>query len=444
VIDQLTKNCNNSKSIVIIGNGVAGITCARNIRKGCNSPITVISAETDYHFSRTALMYIYMGHMRYEDTKPYEDSFWKKSRINLLNRFVTHIDSAKKQISFSNGEYLNYEILVLALGSKPNKFGWPGQDLKGVQGLYSYQDLQLIVENTKQVKHAVVVGGGLIGVEMVEMLKSRNISVTFLVREKNFWNIVLPAEEAKIIENHIHEHDVDLRLDTELKEIISDENGKVKAIVTSKGGVINCEFVGLTVGVSPNIDFVKGSEINTDRGILVDEYFETNIKDIYAIGDCVQFINPINGRRPIEQVWYTGRMHGETLAHAIATCEKTAYNPGHWFNSAKFFDIEYQTYGDVPSKLPENLSSFYWEHARGQICLRIVFEKSSQKFVGLNVFGIRMRHVILDKWLTEERTIEYVIENLSSANFDPEFFEKHEKEIRNTFNNKQLTSSKGI
>lgn len=444
MIDQLTKNCNNSKSIVIIGNGVAGITCARNIRKGCNSPITVISAETDYHFSRTALMYIYMGHMRYEDTKPYEDSFWKKSRINLLNRFVTHIDSAKKQISFSNGEYLNYEILVLALGSKPNKFGWPGQDLKGVQGLYSYQDLQLIVENTKQVKHAVVVGGGLIGVEMVEMLKSRNISVTFLVREKNFWNIVLPAEEAKIIENHIHEHDVDLRLDTELKEIISDENGKVKAIVTSKGGVINCEFVGLTVGVSPNIDFVKGSEINTDRGILVDEYFETNIKDIYAIGDCVQFINPINGRRPIEQVWYTGRMHGETLAHAIATCEKTAYNPGHWFNSAKFFDIEYQTYGDVPSKLPENLSSFYWEHARGQICLRIVFEKSSQKFVGLNVFGIRMRHVILDKWLTEERTIEYVIENLSSANFDPEFFEKHEKEIRNTFNNKQLTSSKGI
>jgi NAD(P)H-nitrite reductase large subunit len=202
--------------------------------------------------------------------------------------------------------------------------------------------------------------------------------------------------------------------------------------------------VGLTVGVSPNIDLVKGSEINTDSGILVDEHFETNIKDIYAIGDCAQFINPINGRRPIEQVWYTGRMHGETLAHSIATCEKTAYNPGHWFNSAKFFDIEYQTYGDVPSKLPENLSSFYWEHARGQICLRIVFEKSSQKFVGLNVFGIRMRHVILDKWLTEERSIVYVIENLSLANFDPEFCEKHEKEIRIAFNNNQFNIAKGI
>jgi len=110
-------------------------------------------------------------------------------------------------------------------------------------------------ENTKQVKHAVVVGGGLIGVEMVEMLKSRNIPVTFLVREERFWNAVIPDDEAKLIENHMHEHHVDLRLESELKEIIADENGRAKAVVTSKGEIINCEFVGLTVGVSPNIDF---------------------------------------------------------------------------------------------------------------------------------------------------------------------------------------------
>jgi len=438
---RLTKNCNNTKSIVIIGNGVSGITCARNIRKGCNALITIISAETEYHYSRTALMYIYMGHMRYEDTKPYEDGFWKKNRLNLLNRLVTNIDSAQKHLHFSNGEILHYDILILALGSRPNKFGWPGQDLKGVQGLYSYQDLQLMEENTKQVKHAVVVGGGLIGVEMVEMLKSRNISVTFLVREKNFWDIVLPLEEAKLIERHIEEHHVDLRLDTELKEIISDENGKAKAIVTSKGDIIHCEFVGLTVGVSPNLGFIKDTEINTDRGILVDEYFETNLKDIYAIGDCAQFTKPPLGRRPIEQVWYTGRMHGETLAHSIATGEKVSYNPGHWFNSAKFFDIEYQTYGNVPSRLPESLDSFYWEHKSGKICLRLVFEKETQKFVGLNVFGIRVRHAVIDNWLNEERNIAYVAENLSQANFDPEFFTKHEKVILKSFTQSNLMNN---
>lgn len=440
-MNRFTKNCNNSKAIVIIGNGVSGITCARNIRKGSNAPITVISAETDHHFSRTALMYVYMGHMRYEDIKPYEDGFWNKNRISLLNRFVIRIDSVQKQLWFSNGEYIKYDILILALGSKPNKFGWPGQDLHGVQGLYSYSDLQLMEQNTKHVKHAVVVGGGLIGVEMVEMLKSRKISVSFLVREKSFWGIVLPDEEARLIERHIKEHHIDLRLDTELKEIISDENGKAKAIVTSKGDIIPCEFVGLTVGVSPNIDFLKDSEIITDRGILVDEYFETNIKDVYAIGDCAQFVKPPMGRRPIEQVWYTGRMHGETLAHAIVSCEKVPYNPGHWFNSAKFFDIEYQTYGNVPSKMSENLDSFYWEHPTEKICLRLVFEKETEKFIGLNVFGIRMRHVVVDKWLTEERTLSYIVNNLSEANFDPEFFTKYEKVILNSYKKSNLINN---
>ena len=440
-MERLLKECNNSKNIVIIGNGVAGITCARNIRKKSHSKITVISSETEHHFSRTALMYIYMGHMRYQDTKPYEDSFWKKNRIELLNRFVTKVESDKKILHFSNGENLKYDILVLALGSVPNKFGWPGQDLKGVQSLYSYQNLELMEKNTKDAKHAVVVGGGLIGVEMVEMLKSRNISVSFLVREKNFWDSVLPIEEASLIEKHILEHHIDLKLNTELKEIIGDKNGRVESIITSTGEKIDCQFVGLTVGVSPNISLVKDTEITTDRGILINEYFETNIKDIYAIGDCAQFSISIKGRRPIEQVWYTGRMHGETLAHSIATCEKTAYQPGHWFNSAKFFDIEYQTYGNVPSQMPENFNSFYWEHPTEKICLRLVFEKETEKFIGLNVFGIRMRHAVVDKWLNEMQSVNYVIDNLQEANFDPEFFIKHESAIILSYKYKTVKSN---
>lgn len=430
---RLLKDCNNAKHVVIIGNGVSGITCARNIRKKSNSCITVISSETDYHYSRTALMYIYMGHMRFEDTKPYEDTFWKKNRISLLNRNVVKIDTDQKLLYFSNGENIKYDILVLALGSVPNKFGWPGQELNGVQGMYSYQDLLQMEENTKQIKHAVVVGGGLIGVEMVEMLKSRGVSVTFLVREKNFWDIILPLEEAKLIERHILKHHVDLKLETELKEIVGDENGRVKAITTSRGETINCQFVGLTVGVSPNINLVKESNIKTDRGILVNEYFETNIKEVYAIGDCAQFVIPPNGRRSIEQVWYTGKMHGETLGHSIATCEKTAYNPGNWFNSAKFFDIEYQTYGNVPNKLSDNMDSFYWEHTAENLCLRIVHHKESGLFIGINVFGMRIRHQVVDKWLNEEKSIDYVIEHLSEANFDPEFFVKHEDAISTSY-----------
>ena len=134
--------------LVIIGNGISGVTTARHVRKRSDDKITIISAETDHFFSRTALMYIYMGHMRFEDTKPYEDWFWEKNRIELKRARVTGIDYQAKELSFEDGATMSYDKLVLALGSKSNKFGWPGQDLPGVQGLYNYQDLELLEKNT--------------------------------------------------------------------------------------------------------------------------------------------------------------------------------------------------------------------------------------------------------------------------------------------------------
>ncbi len=171
--------------IAIIGNGISGVTAARFIRKRSDHKITLISAETDHFFSRTALMYVYMGHMRFEDLKPYEDWFWDKNRIGLKRAFVSKIDTSHKKLIFSNQEELTYDKLVIACGSAPNKFGWPGQDLKCVQGMYSYQDLESMEIASKGLQHAVIVGGGLIGIEMAEMFHSRHIPVTFLVREKS-------------------------------------------------------------------------------------------------------------------------------------------------------------------------------------------------------------------------------------------------------------------
>ena len=183
------------KHIVIIGNGISGITAARNIRKRSDFRITVISSETKHFYSRTALMYLYMGHMKYENIKPYEDNFWKKNKIDLVFDHVDQVDTISKSLQLKSGNQCAFDQLIIASGSTSNKFGWPGQNLTGVQGLYSYQDLETMEQHTNKVKHAVIVGGGLIGVEMAEMLLSRKIEVTFLVREKEFWNNVLPIKE---------------------------------------------------------------------------------------------------------------------------------------------------------------------------------------------------------------------------------------------------------
>ena len=91
--------------VVIIGNGVSGITAARHIRKLSNKKITVISSETDYFFSRTALMYVYMGHMKFEHTQPYENHFWRKNKIDLLKAYVQQVHTSNKRVELDNGDF---------------------------------------------------------------------------------------------------------------------------------------------------------------------------------------------------------------------------------------------------------------------------------------------------------------------------------------------------
>ena len=241
----------------------------------------------------------------------------------------------------------------------------------------------------------------------------------------------------EILDNHI-----DLRLGVNLQEIKADANGKASSVIIKETGEeIKCDVVGLTAGVSPNISFLKDSDVEIGRGVKVNRFLETNIKNIYAIGDCAEQKIPFGNRRPIEAVWYTGRMMGETLAQTICG-NRTAYKPGHWFNSAKFFDIEYQTYGWVWAAPKENEARFYWEASSNKKGIHISFDKDTRQFIGINTFGIRMRHEFFDKALTQKQSVDYVLEHLADANFDPEFYKLHEPEIIAKFNAENNTNIK--
>ena len=422
--------------VCIIGNGIAGVTAARNIRKlrpARTCRITIISAETDHFFSRTALMYIYMGHMTYEHTKPYEDGFWPKNDIELIRDYVTGVDTNQKRLHLRTGADLSYDVLLLATGSSGNRAGWPGENLKGVQGMITYQDIEAMEANTQDVQQAVIVGGGLIGVEMAECLHTRHIPVTFLIREKEYWQNVLPTQEAAMVGRHMRSYGIDLRSESGLKEIKGDEQGRVRSIMTVHDEEIPCQFVGITIGVHPNIDFLEGSGIETDRGILVNEFLETNVPDVYAVGDCAQHQVAPPGRKNLEQIWYSGRMQGETVAKTICG-KKMHYIPGVFFNSAKFFDIEYQVYGQVNAHPQEDEEHFYWEHPDGEKAVRVIFERENGVVRGFNLMGIRYKHAVCDRWLKEKADVSYVMEHLREANFDPEFYKSYEGDVIGAFN----------
>ncbi|MBT5874284.1 MAG: NAD(P)/FAD-dependent oxidoreductase, partial [Candidatus Latescibacteria bacterium] len=219
--------------VAIIGNGVTGVTAATGLRK--KQPdwqISLISGESTHHFSRPALMYLFMGHMTYQQTKPFEDRFWRDQRLDLIRDWVTSIDYSQKVLTLHNGGPMPYDKLLIATGSKSNKFGWPGQDLAGVQGLYSLMDLRLLYENVKNTQHAVIVGGGLIGIEMAEMLHSRNIAVTFLIREVSYWDNIMAREESELLNHIIREQGLDLITETNMKEIVDDGNGRACGVIT--------------------------------------------------------------------------------------------------------------------------------------------------------------------------------------------------------------------
>jgi NADPH-dependent 2,4-dienoyl-CoA reductase/sulfur reductase-like enzyme len=409
--------------VAIIGNGIAGVSAAQSIRRlQPDWRITLISGESTFHYSRPALMYMYMGHMRYQDTKPYEDSYWKEQRIDLLRAWVTGIDVANQRLDLHDSTPLAYDKLLLATGSKSNKFGWPGQDLDGVQGLYSLMDLKLLQENTSNCRRAVIVGGGLIGIELAEMLHFQGIAVSFLVREQSYWDNVLPAEESAMVSDLIRERGFDLRTTTMLDRIEDDGNGHAGAVVTDGGDQLECQLVGLTAGISPNLDLVVDSPIETGRGILVDRGFRTNTENVYAAGDCAEILAEDGGRNLLQQVWYSGKRQG-TVAGEVIAGEDRSYDPGIWYNSAKFLDLEYQTYGQVGFRVPGE-ESLYWQHPTERQAVRLVHVDG--RIIGLNFMGLRFSHGVAEKWIARSASVDRVLAGLHEGNFQPEFTPPHD------------------
>lgn len=425
--------------VVIIGNGIAGSTAARFIRKQSDHSILMISEESEYFFSRTALMYVYMGHLQAKDLYPYEASFWSKNKIDLLHARVVELDVVKKRIKTHTGQAYDYDALLIATGSIPNMQNWEGLQLGGVRGLYHWQDLQYISANSEGLRRAVIVGGGLIGVELAEMFHSRQIPVTMLIRESSYWGNVLPKEESVLVSNHLRAHQIDCKYNTNLQAILPDESGHCAAVRTDHGEEIATEFVGLTLGVRPNIDFFRSTELAINKGILVDAYLRTSISDVYAIGDCAELKYPPEGRKSIEAIWYSGRKMGETVASTI-TGQPTEYQPGIWFNSAKFFDLEYQVYGTIDPQLPEEVDTLFWSDGQRR-SIRINFRKENRSVIGFNLIGVRYRQEVCEQWIKQGTDLEQVLEQLALANFDPEFTPEVESGLLAQYNerfNKQI------
>jgi NAD(P)H-nitrite reductase large subunit len=409
---------------VIVGNGVAGIEAAFAIRERLSpeqARITVISAETDYFFSRTALMYAYMDKLDRRDLEPYERKVYAKKEIELVRAQVVDLDAATQLLLLENGDSIAYDRLLLAVGAKPRLVPFKGlDDVKdGLVHFVSMQDLDACERLTWSSERAVVVGGGLIGVELVECLAHHGVEVTFLVREPWFWPAALGQEEGEIVAEHIRDHGVDLRMEEELDEILTDASGRVSGVRTNLGEEISAQMLGIAIGVQANVEWLQSVETPPalNRGIMVDRSFRTTLPNVWAAGDCVEIDV---GTKPglTETIWYSARLHGKLAGLSMAG-ESVEYHPPLFYNSTKFFEIEFTTVGDCIG-VPDGTNTLFRKMPGKPISQRIVTNDAG-KVIGFNMLGSRFDHRLLEQWIIDRRDLDYVRRHLEDAQFDVEF-----------------------
>lgn len=427
---------------VIVGNGVAGVTCAFKLRElNPSSEILIISKESDYFFSRTALMYVLMNQLNRRDLEPFEREVYEKKQIKLLKAEVTDINASEKKIILGSETSISYDVLVLATGARPNFFPWRGLELdaakmngesnldSGIVHFVSMQDLDICEKLVDTTRKAVVVGGGLIGIELAESLQHRGIDVTFLVRENTFWPVALGEEESEIVSREAKRHGVNLVLNDEVLEVEKDSKGRVSRVKSAKGLSIECDLLGICIGVRPNVDFLKSatSAPKIRRGFLVNAYLQTSLPNVFACGDCAEIlpIENINFDLPpstpglVELFWYSAKRQGERVAENICL-KPRKYSSPIFFNSSKFFSVEYTTVGDYNTTASFN-SSLVVRSSRTNAMLRIVFNKETLRILAINVLGARVDHELIMQWIDAGLSIEAFFQRFKESQFDVEF-----------------------
>jgi NAD(P)H-nitrite reductase large subunit len=405
--------------LVILGNGAAGATAARFARVAApEARITVVSDEARHPFSRPALMYAYTGQLTLDQMRLYAEDFWPRNGIDLVEGRAAELDTAGRRVALAGSGELDYDRLLIATGSLTAAPGWADAGLAGVQGFVRLQDLDRMERDAAGVSRAVVVGGGLIGVELAEMLRVRGTPVTMIVREETFCAHLLAPEEGRLVEAEIRRHGVDLQLASDVTALAPDPSGRVAAVETTDGAIA-AQWVGVATGVTPDVALAKAAGLDTSRGILVDRRLRTSAPDVFAAGDCAELRDPPAGRAAIEALWYVAREQGGVAGRNMAGGE-IEYAPGVFYNSAKFFDLEWQQYGRIdPAGSPED-DTAYWEDPRGRKALRIQHERGTGAVVGVSAVGIRLRQETCSRWIEEAFPVDRAIERVREMVFDEE------------------------
>lgn len=277
------------KQLVVVGNGMAGMKCIEEIIQLNHDlyEITVIGAEPRPNYNRIELSKVLQGGTSFEDIIIHDWTWYEQNGIKLYTgEKVTRIHRKKKKIETSSGMKLTYDDLLIATGSSAFIPPIPGSDQEGVIAFRSMDDCLLMMDYARKFKKAIVIGGGLLGLEAARGLLNLGMETEVIHNAAYLMNRQLDPMSAGLLQTELEAQGMKFRLGQQTVQIIGD--GRAKGIRLASGSKLTADLIVFAVGISPNVDIGRDSGVAVSRGIIVDDFMQTSDKHIYAVGECAE------------------------------------------------------------------------------------------------------------------------------------------------------------
>ena len=308
------------KKYVIIGNGIAGTTCAQMLRQNdISCDIQLLTNEPYPLYNRVSLPRFLQGVLAEPKVMIRSREWHEERRISLLTETVaTHLDPDERVVYLNQGGPLRYDSLLIATGGWANKLSVPGVDRASrIYNFVTLDDTKELIAAALESKHAVTCGGSFIAYELTEGLNVRGVHVTWLMRGPYWLRTILDEDGGRLVDDIATRHGVDVIHGEEIAEVIA-ANGVPQRVQSKTGKEYPAEIIGVGLGLTLNHGFVAGTGIVSKTGIVTNEYLETNLPDIYAAGDVAEFYDEMIGQHHTMGTWDNALAHGRVAAVNMA------------------------------------------------------------------------------------------------------------------------------
>ncbi|WP_432518218.1 NAD(P)/FAD-dependent oxidoreductase [Saccharolobus islandicus] len=331
---------------LIIGSGIAGYNALKELLSiKPNAKVIMVSSDRYYPYDRPPLSKQYLRGRIPRDKLFFEsEEFYRRDNLKvILDKKVDRINVKEKTAILSDNNVIQFEKALIATGGSPRRLGIAGESLDGVHYLRTLDDADNLKRDIVSSKRALIIGGGFIGVEVASSLTLLGVKTTVVEVKPYIWNTFVDEKISKFIQKYFENKGVQFILNESVKEFQGDH--RVRLAVTESGKRIEADLVLIAVGIMPNIEVAQKSGIEVGNGIIVNEYLQTNVSDIYAAGDVANIYDPIEKRRKRIEHWnnaeYTGKLAARNM---VGGNEPYNFISSIW---SDIFDLHIESAGDT-------------------------------------------------------------------------------------------------